>query len=268
MSRKNWKIGTTVSALARVLIAFAFASGQTAWALQGQNGSVKPVSNTAAKSEQMPPNPSRAAGTKGHLAEDAAIGESPSAQENAPGGGRHEGITVHGHWTVEVREATGVVVEHREFENSLFTGGNGDKLLSQLLSRQLSQGLWFILLFGSPQACVQAGAPFDCLIGEPGSLSAPPVPPSPSYQFETLKVSVSGNTLTFTGTAIAYQDGQIRSLSTNNNPCGPTFTGAAPCSYPGGNAFAAVAFTGVTLSTPISVSAGQTIAVTVNISFS
>jgi len=40
----------------------------------------------------------------------------------SPAKGPHEGITVHGHWTIEVRNPDGTVVTHREFENALQPG--------------------------------------------------------------------------------------------------------------------------------------------------
>src|SRR6267378_4379919 len=33
-------------------------------------------------------------------------------------GGQKEGITVHGHWTIDVRNPDGTLVTHREFENA------------------------------------------------------------------------------------------------------------------------------------------------------
>jgi hypothetical protein len=91
----------------------------------------------------------------------------------------------------------------------------------------------------------------------------------PSYEFETLKVSLSGNTLVLSGIATAYQSGAIIQVGTNNFPCVPTFSVAAPCTVASNNTLEGeVPFTAATLSAPISVSAGQTIAVTVSISFS
>lgn len=39
-----------------------------------------------------------------------------------PAKGQHEGITVHGHWVIEVRNPDGKLVKHVEFENSLDPG--------------------------------------------------------------------------------------------------------------------------------------------------
>src|SRR3989442_5421961 len=52
-------------------------------------------------------------------------------------GGQVEGIKVHGHWTIEVRNPDGTLVTRREFENGL-VGASG---LAQILARQKTPGL-------------------------------------------------------------------------------------------------------------------------------
>ena len=53
-------------------------------------------------------------------------------------GGNHEGITVHGHWIIEVKNPDGKLVSHTEFENALQpTGANA---LTGLLSGQYVSG--------------------------------------------------------------------------------------------------------------------------------
>lgn len=255
-----------LSVLTRIVLAFVFIFGQIAWAAQGQGTNDKAGLGAAAKSEQAPANLSTATGPRVQPTEEKnAIGEASPAQEHSQPGAQQEGIKVHGHWTIEIRQASGAVVAHREFENSI-VGGSGDKLLAQFLSRQLSQGLWLITLVGSPQVCASPGTGVVCWVAEPGLL---PAPLSPSFEFETLKVTGSSNTLVLSGIAIAYQSGEITQVGTNNFPCAPTLTVAAPCTLAGNNTLEGeVPFTAATLSAPLSVSAGQTIAVTVSISFS
>ena len=69
------------------------------------------------------------------------------ANMNAPKG-QTEGIKVHGHWTIEARNPDGTLVTHREFENSLApaNGGNGAGLLAALLGRVVSAGSWSVVL--------------------------------------------------------------------------------------------------------------------------
>jgi hypothetical protein len=68
------------------------------------------------------------------------------AQHAKPNGGNHEGITVHGHWVITVKNPDGTVATRREFENGLNmgngTGGTG--LLASILGRAASVGSWGI----------------------------------------------------------------------------------------------------------------------------
>jgi len=68
--------------------------------------------------------------------------QDPSAKPPAPRGQR-EGVTVHGHWTIEVRNPDGKVVTHREFENAL-NAQTGGPLLTALLLGQNSPGAWAV----------------------------------------------------------------------------------------------------------------------------
>jgi hypothetical protein len=61
-----------------------------------------------------------------------------------PAKGQHEGITVHGHWTIEVKNPDGSLVQHVEFENALQAAGVD--LLPALLGRTASPGAWAIML--------------------------------------------------------------------------------------------------------------------------
>src|SRR2546423_1698687 len=70
--------------------------------------------------------------------------------ETSPARGQQEGIKVHGHWTIEVRNPDGTLVTHREFENALTPGGA--MLLGLFLSRNKTPGLWRIHLGGANTA--------------------------------------------------------------------------------------------------------------------
>jgi hypothetical protein len=58
----------------------------------------------------------------------------PTAQQ--PPGGIRDGLKVHGHWTIDVRNPNGTLASHREFENSLVGGtpDSGAGILAQLLT--------------------------------------------------------------------------------------------------------------------------------------
>jgi hypothetical protein len=59
----------------------------------------------------------------------------------APNSANQQGIKVHGHWVLQVKNADGTLGERREFENSLVTGQTnigGDQLLASLISGNAS----------------------------------------------------------------------------------------------------------------------------------
>lgn len=68
-----------------------------------------------------------------------------------PSGGTQEGIKVHGHWTIVVRDADGKEVSRRDFDNALLDEGKG--ALASLLAKQIVLQEWAIQLTdanGSP----------------------------------------------------------------------------------------------------------------------
>ena len=242
----------------------------------------------------------------------AQLEETKKPQETTSGGGNHEGIKVHGHWTIEVRNPDGALVTHREFENSIFSGSSGGAtLLSLMLSRQTLAGPWEIVLTSggtAPPAIfldeqppgirgVSRNLSYDCSNG--------------SCSFGTLSFSgggfasgvYTGGTLTLTGTATAPTGfTSIGQVLVGNFPC---FGKAVVLTFDGidnanGNlnppacatidtyiitpvtgqnvidrqSIVFLNFTSRTLDgqngdpQPVPVSAGQTVAVTVTISFS
>jgi len=85
----------------------------------------------------------------------AAI-EPASSSTKPPSQGSHEATTVHGYWTIEVRNPDGKVATHLEFENQICTTfvdpassetvPGGDSTLSSLLAGTASPGGWSIIL--------------------------------------------------------------------------------------------------------------------------
>jgi hypothetical protein len=67
-----------------------------------------------------------------------------TAQDKSPGGSS-EGIKVHGHWTIEVRNPDGSLASHSEFENSLVQD-RGDEVLAGVLSNRFTVGSWTLWL--------------------------------------------------------------------------------------------------------------------------
>ena len=188
--------------------------------------------------------------------------------------GTQEGIKVHGHWTIEVRNPDGKVVTHTEFENALVTN---QSVLAGLLTGTASFGDWQVVLGtsnGSTGPCGTLGT-FPCFLGQSGSSGFPSGIQCALYGecFTTLQSSVVGtylNTVQLTGTATAGGSGQIGFVETladtctNSSGVGLATVSPSSCFTNGG---AHSTLTSATLSSPVAVIAQQTIAVTVVISF-
>jgi hypothetical protein len=257
------ELSKLVRAAGRMLLALGFVFSQTAWA--AQNPSMKenpaPASKTAA--QQSPVKVSPSAPAKADSVESETPARQSAAEETAAGGGPHEGIKVHGHWTIEVRNPDGKVVSHREFENALFPS----PALASLLARQVAAGFWTIAL--SPGTVCGNTNNAGCSIAEPGNTLN-------LYNSYNLSVTVSGTSLVLSGTVLAAGGGSITTVQTGSQACAATVAPSAPCQNgsqiptvnfgfgPGGGFI----FTSTDPSPAISVAAGQTVAVTVNISFS
>jgi hypothetical protein len=265
MSKKNWS--NILSVLARIVLAFVFVFGQTAWAIQGQNATDKSSSSKAAKAKQTPANGSTAAGAKAQSTEEeTATEENSSKREESHRGGQHEGIKVHGHWTIEVRNPDGSLATHREFENSLVD--SSFTLLPPILSRTLTVGFWAVLLDGTGGGpCLSSG----CEVAEGGApsfsgyvsnnnlqVSAAGVPPNGAVL--RTQLVLTGST-TATGSSAINQVQTILTYCPNTIAPGTVTANASSCQL-------GYALTSAALATPVQVSNGQTIAVTVNISFS
>lgn len=258
MRKQNLNYILSVSA--RILFAFVFVFGQTAWAAQNPVPVEKPGSLGKSKAPQAQVNkPAVPVADAQTEAEEETPLQNPAANGPSHRGGQHEGIKVHGHWTIEVRNPDGTVVTHREFENSLVAPGA--TLLAGVLGRQNTVGGWTLTLFSQagPQPCVTSGSATDCLIVEPGSGTS-----GGTNLFSTLSVSVGASgSLVLSGTAVAGQNGTIDRVLSQDNVCAPTIAPAACVSHEN-NAYY---LTSATLTSPVNVSFGQTVAVTVTLTF-
>ncbi len=132
--------GSVLEGMAGPGIRFAFLSlfilgvAIPAWA--GQSGTAPPSTRAVAASVA---SGVAAPAAKPH----APAGQAVSA--GAPGAkGSQEGIKIHGHWTIEVKNPDGRLVTHREFENSLAPAGAGASLLAAILGGVATPGSWMI----------------------------------------------------------------------------------------------------------------------------
>jgi hypothetical protein len=114
--------------------------------LAQQVGKTPPASTQSAPTAVEPVR-SLAAAPALVAAHPASVGEAQEAHETAtPKKHGGEGIKVHGHWEITVKNADGSVAERRDFENSLTTtstvaGGVGSQVLAALLSGNGEPGL-------------------------------------------------------------------------------------------------------------------------------
>jgi hypothetical protein len=195
-----------------------------------------------------------------------APAQAPAAPAAKPAKGQHEGITVHGHWVIEVRNPNGELVTHREFENALSPGltipwsnggsfslPGGASLLSALITGQPMSmpPSWTILLEGPGGLTSAAGAPCQgdsppenaCFLSQNSALNwwqplctTPPAPPDPVYSCN-LVVSPIGTGPSFTGfqlsgSAIASRQGTVSTVATiDAGACGLGANSVPNCTF-------------------------------------
>jgi hypothetical protein len=194
---------------------------------------------------------------------DTRVAASPSAGSSAASrrDASAEGIGVHGHWTIEVRDPDGTLVERREFENDLQP--TGDTIIINLMGRQRTPSIWSVRLEGG---CLLDTDPTFCEVVEPASASSFP------NVFKNLTVAVSGTdnqadtaTLTLSGVATAQRDGSVTAVRTSLSSCAPSFSPEVCGATEGSNW---LYLTHTTLSESIPVVTGQSIQVSVAITVS
>jgi len=222
-----------------------------------------------------------------------------------PAKAQSEGIKIHGHWTIEVRNRDGSVASHTEFENAYLSGS----FFPNTLSRTMTLGEWGIVLGGSPSPCLTTiSTPFTstsyqgvqdsvpifpaCLISESGpaigGVNAGQSLCSPSAGTggcsNNLQVSYNSGIPLLTGNVVATNSGTISQVETIFSTCGPALSSTACATETAADSSSldyVSAFTATTLPAPgsgtcggtnqtpcaVSVIAQQTIQVSVQFSF-
>lgn len=186
------------------------------------------------------------------------VGPEASVPTVAPSSGPKEGIKIHGHWIIEVRNPDGTLVTRREFDNALTAAGS--IILAASLARSNSPGEWVVSLAGNPQAsspCGTGGALIPCVVAEPSSRLAG------TQVFKNLTVGRSGDSrrLILAGNATAERNGNVGIVGTSVQLC--SGVGSACI----GTTVGGTQFTSRSLAPTIAVQVGQQIQVTVEISF-
>ena len=267
MSKNEWK--RLVGVAGRMLLAFVFVFSQTAWA--GQDQKAKDNAGAPQKAAASQTGEKQSAATTAKAQNKQAQGEESesSVVEERSNGPSHQGVKVHGNWTIEVRNPDGSLATHREFENSYITsiGGGADGALPLFLGRQYSVGQWAVLLVGT--ICGDSAHPTVCSVQEPG------YPTNPSCCFNTLTLGLpssgaNAGKLVLAGNVTALLSGNIIGVQTTVTTCPFASAGCAFVNNSTGTN--SVSFTSFDLtsppSTPVAVSAGQIVQVQVVVSFS
>jgi hypothetical protein len=223
-------------------------------------------------------------------------GESGSkASSRKPG---VEGIKVHGHWKIDVRNADGTLARSYEFENSLVSPNAADVALSQILSGQATIAGWAIELGSSTPTALCVTQYLSTTINT--CALVPKTTP-----VDLINTSECASDLCYAGltaTIIPYNSttqapaafqlqesftvpngGPITNVATVMFGCGAnsgtTTVSVDSClNYPNespggsvvvpGNTLLDTHFTATSLPTPLMVASGQIVQVTVTISFS
>ena len=227
-------------------------------------------------------------------------GEEEHAPTAKPEGANHEGIKVHGHWIIDVKNADGSYASHTEFENSLVTPNAADALLASILNGNTVLGGFAIGVDSStpgalcPTALTGANIPINsCYLVLTTNPSANLVAwylcnPSPGYPSFACFPNMINNfePASYAGDGLPLNPAYFQLKGSFTAPAAGPITGVHTylfdCStYPGSSTttenciannsprtIGFSAFTSTTLATPINIVAGQYVTVTVNISFS
>jgi hypothetical protein len=91
--------------------------------------------------------PASGAASSANAVQPAAVTPPKPAHAEPGAGGVHDGIVVHGHWVIDVKNADGTVTAHRDFENSLTAEGAYD--LAALLVGGFVPGGWAVFINGN-----------------------------------------------------------------------------------------------------------------------
>jgi hypothetical protein len=183
---------------------------------------------------------------------------------NAQSSAAQQGVKVTGEWTILIRNEDGSVASRHEFRNA-FVPSLGAPLLAKLLKNASIVAEWMISMQGGP--CLNAsGQPANCiLVQDPGWQSQAPQQYFPTLTTDAPDSGPNAGKFVLTGSAKAARATAITVVSTFGLEC----PAAAPGTTCSGLSAPQRTFTSHFFgASPINVVQGQTIDVTVVISFS
>jgi hypothetical protein len=225
----------------------------------------------------------------------AAQAGKPAVQSEPQRGGNHEGIKVHGHWTIEVRNPDGKLISHTEFENALIQPDGVVSLTNLFLGYTVPGGYKVILANGTsgnsgPCAPIDTSISWCILVGslispEPaafgdlatgcgGTGKNQITATGPCFPLSIGAVGFTG--IAFSGTAVASTTVSITDVYLDPLSCpetlittsGPGSATTSPNTCAQSEAGTVNGLTHATLPTPVTISAaGQLISVNVQLTF-
>jgi hypothetical protein len=210
-------------------------------------GLVLPVAQAqSAKQNQKSDN--KASGSS--QAQAPSAGSKAAEEESAPAnkehaGGPQEGIKIHGHWVIDVRNPDGKLVTHREFENAY----SGTHILPGILGRHFSLGFWIVTFNAISKNYIVTEPLYTNFLADSYNLSV-----YPNAQETVLYLS---------GSFTPSTSDTIGAVNTSAEVCPNTIPPLTPCQNGDTDPF-----TGTTLSPGVSFVGGQIVQVTVTITFS
>jgi hypothetical protein len=221
--------------------------------------------------------------TSGPLVAAEPAGSQTAGKDSVSKDSLQQGIKIHGHWTIDIKNLDGSLVEHREFENALqYDGG---QLMAALLSGYGVMGGWEIYFTtnGGTSPCTGATFPYCAIVNsttvQPGLFACSVYSCYPGITV-TPTIGVPGPKVTIAGSMTSPGAGTIGTVGTGFNVCNlpasADSVGVVPTSIATTTPAACATATkgiwsGTATSTniaPVSVAAGQIIQISVVLSFS
>jgi hypothetical protein len=200
----------------------------------------------------------------------SSLGAGKATASGEGGRSTQEGVKVHGHWIIDVKNPDGSLAEHRDFENSL----SNANIMVELLYGILVPADFAVLLYGSTPPCSTSNSSYPCVIAH--NLSTLPANAICGTYYcvtgLTVTPTLGGSpSLVLAGNLTATQAGNINTVATYIGTCGssnPTPTTVSPSTCAAGNN--GYGYSGLTQTsiTSVPVVSGQIIQVTVTITFS
>jgi hypothetical protein len=212
----------------------------------------------------------------------AHVGGPAQPATATPSGGNHEGVKMHGHWVIDVKNPDGTIAQHRDFENTIT--GYGQELLAGLMSGYIVPSDYAIFLAPAVNGNVPCAVPqgFQGCVIVRSLTTLPASAICPYYTCFTgltltptlIDNASTGSAIVLAGTFTATQAGTIDGVTLEYGTCPANISSVtalttispSTCSTtPGSGGYRPLSSAGVSL---VNVVQSQIVQVTVTITFS